>query len=58
MTRFDMRANYVDVLKPRIPHENFIIRFKSGHGVLADISLSHARLADLREKLIELEAEE
>ncbi len=47
----------MDVLKPRIPHENFIIRFRSGHGVHADISLSHERLAKLREKLIELEAE-
>ncbi len=57
MTRFEMSANYVDVMKPRIPHENFILRFKSGHGVYADISLSHVRIAKLREKLIELEAE-
>ena len=58
MTRFEMKANYVYVDKPRIPHENFIIRFRSGHGVHADISLSHERLAALREKLIKLEAED
>ncbi len=57
MTRFEMRANYVDVLKPRVPHENVIIRFRSGHGVYADISCSHERIAALREKLIEMEAE-
>lgn len=56
MTRFEMTANYVDVLKPRAPRENTILRFKSGHGVYADISLNSNTLTDLREKLKEGEA--
>jgi len=55
MTRFEMDANYVDILKPRKPHEKTILRFKSGHGVYADISLSSNVLTKLRENLEETE---
>ena len=51
MTRFEMDANYVDVLKPRKPNEKTILRFKSGHGVYADITLSSKTLTELREKI-------
>jgi len=51
MTRFEMTANYVELLKPRAPREKTIIRFKSGHGVDADISLTSETLIDLKEKL-------
>lgn len=57
MTRFEMTANYVDVLKPRTPNENTILSFRSGHGVYADISLSSEKLASLKKKLENLEAE-
>lgn len=55
MTRFEMDANYVDVLKPRKPHEKTILRFKSGHGVIADIVINSNVLKDLIEKLEEAE---
>lgn len=55
MTRFEMTANYVDVLKPRKPREETILRFKSGHGVYADINLTSKTLKALREKLEETE---
>ncbi|GAI40856.1 unnamed protein product [marine sediment metagenome] len=55
MTRFEMDANYVYIMKPRKPGENTVIRFESGHGVYAYISLNSKTLTDLREKLEEVE---
>jgi len=51
LTRFEMRANYVDVLEPRKQGEDTILRFRSGHGVYADISLTANTLTELRDKL-------
>ena len=56
-TRFEMDANYLDVQKPRTPHEPTVIRFRSGHGVYAYISLSPEKVVELKEKLNEEEKE-
>jgi len=53
MTRFEMTANYVHVLKPRKPGEKTILRFESGHGVYADISITEKTLTELIDKLEE-----
>ncbi len=53
MAKFEMNANYVAVMKPRTPDEKTILRFESGHGFYAYISLTADKLAELREKLEE-----
>ena len=55
MARFEMTANQVTVLNPRIPDESIILRFMSGHGVYADILLSLRMFTELRDKLREAE---